>query len=220
MLLRTLDLDESSLDETLAELESRSEAVTHGDRLYASAWLNSAAGRVVAEATEYLAANPLRPSAPREHVRTSARIEAADFDLVLARAAADGRLEEHPGGLAPAGYEIVLSAKQQAEIDRFMEAITAGGFSPPTEQLPAPGLLALLVAQERVVDTGAGVIFEAGVFREMQERVVAFARQNGQVTLAETRDLFGNSRKYAQAFLEALDNRKVTRRTGDLRTLR
>ncbi len=219
-LARLLELDEPTFAAATAELAASGTAESHGDRLYASAWLTSAAGRAVAEATEYLAANPLRPAAPREHVRTNARIEAVDFDLVVTRAVADGRLEERPAGLAPAGYEIVLSGTQQAEVDQFLAAITAGKYSPPTENLPAPGLLALLVAQERVVDTGAGVIFEAAVFREMQERVVAFAQQNGQVTLAETRDLFGNSRKYAQAFLEALDNRKVTRRTGDLRTLR
>ena len=217
---RLLDLDDDAFREALAELESRNEATTHGDRLYATSWLDSAVGRMVAEATDYLAANPLRPR-PLANMSGRAReSKSADFDLIIGRAIAEGRLEERLAGLAPAGYEIVLSEKQQTEVDQFMASITNGGFSPPTEKLPAPGLLALLVAQERVVDTGAGVIFESRVFAEMQTLVVTFAQQNGQVTLAETRDLLGNSRKYAQAFLEALDNRKVTRRTGDIRTLR
>jgi selenocysteine-specific elongation factor len=43
---------------------------------------------------------------------------------------------------------------------------------------------------------------------------------NGSISLAEVRDLFGTSRKYAQALLEHLDALKLTRRAGDLRTLR
>jgi selenocysteine-specific elongation factor len=40
------------------------------------------------------------------------------------------------------------------------------------------------------------------------------------ITLAQVRDLFGTSRKYAQAILEYLDETRVTRRVGDERVLR
>ena len=122
--------------------------------------------------------------------------------------------------MAPVGYEVTLSAKQRAQVDAFLAALEAGRYSPPTDALPEPGLLALLTGEGRVVDTGAGVVFSAAVFAEMEARVVSHIQTNGQVTLAEARDLFDTSRKYAQAFLEALDSKKVTRRTGDLRTLR
>jgi selenocysteine-specific elongation factor len=38
--------------------------------------------------------------------------------------------------------------------------------------------------------------------------------------LAEVRDLFGTSRKYAQAVLEEMDARRITRREGEGRVLR
>jgi selenocysteine-specific elongation factor len=81
-------------------------------------------------------------------------------------------------------------------------------------------LLAYLAESGRVVDTGAGVVFDAGVFDEMLERTRAHIARNGAITLAEVRDLFGTSRKYAQAFLEHLDALHITRRAGDLRSLR
>jgi selenocysteine-specific elongation factor len=40
---------------------------------------------------------------------------------------------------------------------------------------------------------------------------------NGKITLAEVRDMFQTSRKYAQALMEHLDAEKVTRRVGDER---
>ena len=41
----------------------------------------------------------------------------------------------------------------------------------------------------------------------------------GKVSLGEVRDMFKTSRKYAQALLEYLDSKKITRRVGDERVL-
>jgi selenocysteine-specific elongation factor len=38
--------------------------------------------------------------------------------------------------------------------------------------------------------------------------------------VAQVRDMFGTSRKYALALMEHLDDRRVTRRVGDERVLR
>jgi selenocysteine-specific elongation factor len=54
----------------------------------------------------------------------------------------------------------------------------------------------------------------------MVERVTEHVRARGSITLAQTRDMFGTTRKYAQALLEHLDREKVTRRVGDERVLR
>jgi selenocysteine-specific elongation factor len=42
-----------------------------------------------------------------------------------------------------------------------------------------------------------------------------FIEEQGTMTLAQFRDHFGTSRKYAQAALEHLDRLKYTRRVGD-----
>jgi acetylornithine deacetylase/succinyl-diaminopimelate desuccinylase-like protein len=46
-----------------------------------------------------------------------------------------------------------------------------------------------------------------------------YLRQNGRINAAQLRDLLGTSRKYAISLLEHLDQRKITRRTGDDREL-
>ncbi len=45
-------------------------------------------------------------------------------------------------------------------------------------------------------------------------------QQNGQISLAEVRDLFKTSRRYVQALLEHLDRTGVTVRSGDFRKLK
>jgi selenocysteine-specific elongation factor len=54
----------------------------------------------------------------------------------------------------------------------------------------------------------------------MVDGITAHLRTHGAVTLAEVRDLFQTSRKYAQAVLEAMDAQRITRREGDARVLR
>jgi selenocysteine-specific elongation factor len=54
----------------------------------------------------------------------------------------------------------------------------------------------------------------------MVTRITALLREKGTITLAEVRDMFGTSRRYAQALLEQLDAERVTKRVGDERVLR
>ena len=63
-------------------------------------------------------------------------------------------------------------------------------------------------------------MFEAASFDEMNAKVRTHIEQHGAITLAQTRDLIGTSRKYAQALLEHLDRLRITRRVGDERVLR
>ena len=63
------------------------------------------------------------------------------------------------------------------------------------------------------------VVFSALVYNEMVAKIVDHLKVKGKVSLAEVRDMFQTSRKYAQALLEHLDGEKITRRVGDERVL-
>lgn len=64
------------------------------------------------------------------------------------------------------------------------------------------------------------VIFLSETLDDMRDRIVAFLRENERMTVAQVRDLFGASRKYALALMTYLDEKRVTRRVGDERVLR
>ena len=189
-------------------------------RVLAVAWLTAAVRRTVDATTEFLKANALRAAAPREHVRSTVKLDGPSFDLVLRAAVGQGLLAESTQlGLAVPGYVVTLPPRLDAEITVFRAALRAGGYSPPTEGLPVPAVLAYLVERDLVVDTGKGVVYDRDVFSEMTERVVAWIDANGPIGLAAARDLLGTTRKYAQPFLEQLDALKVTRRVGETRVV-
>jgi selenocysteine-specific elongation factor len=113
-----------------------------------------------------------------------------------------------------------LTAQQQRAIEDFIAALRAKPFSPPTDLVIDGELLDYLGEQGLVVPIGSGVVFAPEAFSEMVGRVVDHLNLNGSITLAQVRDMFGTTRKYAQALLEHLDGKKMTRRVGDERVLR
>ena len=138
------------------------------------------------------------------------------------------KLHQFPGYLAQWGrvirldvpdHEPRLSPEQRQKAAAFLEALAAGRYSPPTDNLPGPELLAYLEERGQVVRAGE-VVFAAEAYREMVERIVAHLREKGTITLAQVRDMLGTSRKYAQALLAHMDEQQITRRLGDERVLR
>ena len=115
------------------------------------------------------------------------------------------------GRVRPAGGEDPLADHP------FVKAAEAAPFAPPAPGDVAGDELRLLVRQGRLVESG-GIHFAAAAIEEAA-RVVArlLADQPEGVTVAEVRDAWGTTRKYALALLARLDSTGVTRRRGDLR---
>jgi selenocysteine-specific elongation factor len=77
-----------------------------------------------------------------------------------------------------------------------------------------------LLENGTLVRLSADVVFLHETVVEMQVRVTAHLQREGSITVAQVRDLFNTSRKYALALMEYLDEQRVTRRVGDARVLR
>ncbi|UCH42493.1 MAG: SelB C-terminal domain-containing protein, partial [Dehalococcoidales bacterium] len=116
-------------------------------------------------------------------------------------------------------HQVTLTQAQQEEVAAFLKSINQNPYAPPGDRIPGPDLLNWLIEQQQVVKVSDDVVFSAAAYGEMVAGIKKHIQDNGQVTLAEVRDLFQTSRKYAQALMEYLDARKVTRRVGDQRVL-
>ena len=99
----------------------------------------------------------------------------------------------------------------------FVKAAGSAPFAPPAPGDVPNDELSLLVRQGRLVES-SGIHFAATAIDEAA-RVVArlLADQPEGVTVAEARDAWGTTRKYALALLARLDSTGVTRRRDDLR---
>ena len=137
--------------------------------------------------------------------------------LILDRLFADKLLIDEGMVLRLPEFQVKLSAVQQAKINTFLKALTEHPYAPPTELIPETDLLNLLIARKQAVKLSEGVVVSTKAYSEMVGKILTHLTAYGKITLAEVRDMFQTSRKYAQALMEHLDGEKVTRRVGDER---
>ncbi len=81
-------------------------------------------------------------------------------------------------------------------------------------------IVSALVSQGTLVRLSEDVLLLHETYDQMVERIQQHIRENSSITVAQVRDLFGTSRKYALALMEYLDQQRITRRVGDERMLR
>jgi selenocysteine-specific elongation factor len=137
---------------------------------------------------------------------------------------ASGLLVEDDLTLRLPTHEVRLSEEQDRRVDALLRRFAASPYAPPSvtecEEALGTELLTSLIEQGRLVKVGTDVAFLRETYSEMVDRITAYLKEHGSITVAQVRDMFGASRKYALALMEHLDERKVTRRVGDERVLR
>jgi selenocysteine-specific elongation factor len=161
---------------------------------------------------------PMRPGIPKGELSSKLKLSASS--PALQKFFEDGILVESGSAVHLPSHCVQVSHEQQEKMSKFLSALKANPYSPPGDIALEPDLLNLLIEQQQVVKVSEGVIFASDAYNEMVSKVIDYAKTKGKVTLAEVRDLLGTSRKYAQALLEYMDEKKITRRVGDERILR
>jgi len=220
-------LPESVARQTIEELVEGGDVVllrmdnslTPTTLLVRSDTLESLAASLVELLRSYHERYPLRRGMPREEARSRLSLSPRAFDEMVAVLAKRGTVVEEADVLRYPPHSIRFTDEQQARIDRYLRALQAQPYSPPS---PAEfdleqEVVAALVDTGMIVRVDEGILFARETFDRIQREVLELIDRQGSLTLAQFRDHFGTSRKYAQAVLEYLDQRRVTRRLGDTR---
>jgi selenocysteine-specific elongation factor len=207
-------------------------------------WHNLAS-RMADTLDEYHAQYPFRPGMPREELKSrlrnadAARARSAGagsaqgredrwstrlFNELVARGVAEDVLQERGEYLCRPYFRIAFTPEQQMRVDDLLAAFRRQPFTPPSvaesTATAGPDIISALLYQGALVRLNEDVLLSMEAYEEMTSRIVAFIQQHGSMTVAQVRDEFNTSRKYALAMMEHLDERKVTRRVGDERILR
>jgi selenocysteine-specific elongation factor len=173
---------------------------------------------------EYHGRYPLRRGMPREELKSRVNLPTRAFNGVVDHGIAQGGLVEDRGALKLAGHEVRLSREQQRKVDDLLSTFARSPYATPSvadcEAAVGSELLNVLLEEERLVRMSDSVVFLADTYQEMVRRVVDHLKAEGSITVAQVRDMFQASRKYALALMEHLDEQRITKRVGDERVLR
>ena len=77
-----------------------------------------------------------------------------------------------------------------------------------------------LIESGRLTRLSNEVILLADTYNQFVDWLKDYLGKNETVNVAEVRDMFKTSRKYALALLEYTDEQRITRRVGDVQKLR
>jgi len=218
-------LDASVRDAAARELVESGRAVALADALLARESFEALATRVERTLAATHRRSPLRAGAPREEVRSSVSLPPKRFNALVERLAADGRIAERGSALALPWHVPTLTSAQESAWARARGALAREPLQPPSPaQLESEygldrELVAALAERGDLVRIGTEAVFLPDAVARFAETVVSELAQTRTITVARARDLTGSSRKHVLPLLGFLDDRGLTRRSGDDRIL-
>ncbi len=188
--------------------------------LMSDAGLGALAARAEATVEDYVKQFPLRAGLPREDLRSRVGLLQRAFTVLQQQLIDDGRLILNDRAFDLPDRRVELSQAQQSQVSTLLQRLKEQGVRPEADSQSDPELLEYLEAQHLIVQLKGGVNLDRSVYDGMVAETRALLEEQERATLADVRDRLGTSRKVAQAFLEHLDTKRITRRVGDARVLR
>jgi selenocysteine-specific elongation factor len=176
------------------------------------------------EVSRFHAAFPLRRGLQREELKSRLKLTSRQFNAVLRKWVDEGILQVTEQVIFLPLHEVTFTPQQKEAITALLSQFDRDPYSPPSvkesQQAVGEEVYNALLDQGRLVQVSPDVVFEKGAYERLVEGVKQHLITEKEITVAQFRDKFSTSRKYALAFLEHMDQSGVTVRTGDVRRLR
>jgi selenocysteine-specific elongation factor len=172
----------------------------------------------------YHASNPLKTGLPREELKSKLKLQPKIFNAIAAWWVAANQITESGSVVRRPNHEVKLTPQQQANVETLLSLFRRDPYNSPSFKdsaaLVSEDVLTVLIDRGDIVQVSPEVLFLRETYDKMLNALSEHLTANKTITVAQFRDLFNSSRKYALAFLEHLDSIGVTIRQGDERRLK
>ncbi|MGD0003735.1 MAG: selenocysteine-specific translation elongation factor [Anaerolineaceae bacterium] len=177
--------------------------------------------RALQEVEQFHRSNPLRGGMPKEELKSRLRMSPRLFTAAMRKWINDGLVKEQGAFIYRQGFEVRFSVQQQALVIQLLNKFALSPFSPPSikecQAEVGDEVYGALVDQGQLIPVSGEVVFRRQDYDALLQSVREHFIREHTLTVAQFRDRFNTSRRYALAFLEHLDTSGVTIREGDVR---
>jgi len=167
---------------------------------------------------------PLRRGIPREELKSKLKLLPRIFNTIINRVIAENSIKAHSAWLAKPEHEIKFNGSDQVKAKDLLRTFEKNPYATPNlkecQNEAGEEVVNALVELGELVAVSQDVLFRKKDYDVLVKKVGTAIETNGEITLAEARDVLNTTRKYAQALLEHLDTIGITVRTGDARRLK
>jgi selenocysteine-specific elongation factor len=214
----------TSIRDSIKSLKEKGILTQFEDVLIHSSALSSFQDAVKNFMNDFHKKNPLKPGMSKEELRANFKIDPRLFGNLMT-SLKDIVIEKELVRLS--SFRISLSQVDETVKTKILELLEKSGFQPPTKEELAESLkmdvkrfsdiLKLMAKEGSLVRISDSTHITASTYKMIIDNLKNFFSKKPEMTVAEFRDVFGTSRKYALPFLEYLDSNKITMRVGDVR---
>ncbi len=178
---------------------------------------------------ETIAKQQPRRSLPQQTLLTACReiAEGPVLQTIFEDLLRSKKLVRVGSNIGPADAQVKLTKKQNAARNQMLEAIEAAKLTPPNKkELSAltgqkvddvAALLNLCEEDALLIRVSDGFFYTPTSMEAARQKCADALKGSSGATLAEIRDAWGVTRKYAVPLCEWFDSNQITRRDGDVR---
>lgn len=191
------------------------------------------AARILTLLADFHQENPLQVGLSKEEIRSQlfAQLPAKLFVTTINGLLKAGEVAEEDSQLRLANHKVVFQADEQKVRAEMIAFYDQAGLTAPTVKelrgrfadLPPDfisEMLGVLVRDGKLAKVNEDLYFYTSHLADLQERLVDFIGQEGEIDAPRFKGLTGLTRKFSIPLLEYFDKQKVTIRIGDKRVLR
>lgn len=169
---------------------------------------------------------PLRKGILKEEVRSKIenKFKSKDFDILLGMFESDNIIKLKENIVSIYNFEMVFTDLQQKIKKELESKLIQSGFTPPSVlditkgDIKYKDVLDVLIG-DSIIKLDEDTVISKQYYDKARDMVINYIKENGEMTLAEFRDISGSSRKYSMIILEDFDKNKITKRVENKRVL-
>lgn len=214
----------SVINSTLIGLSSKGEVIQLDDLLLHVTSFRLLHNNIIRILADFHRKNPIKPGLPKEEARAHLDINPKLFNFILANSE---QVSVEKDLIRLKDFKVALTNSEEEFKSGIMALLNRNRFQPPMkeelcselkiDQKRMSDILNLMIKGGNVIRISESLYISNDAYENIILLLKTFFSGKKELTVAEFRDLLNTSRKYALPFLEYLDSKRITVRTGDVR---
>lgn len=222
-----VSLSKEKIEEILSQLKANGKIVEINNRIIHIDYFNFLEGKLMRILEKYHKSNPLKIGMLKQEAGTKvdSSFKAKDIDAFLALVVEDDRIKIINNLISLKEFEVKLSDEQKKMKSQLESKLDSMGYN---DISTIDDICDGNKAKKEVLDSMIGTevqllddeyIISTKLYEEAKGKMIDFIKKNGEMSLAEFRDMMDSSRKICMIILESFDKQKITKRVENKRVL-
>jgi selenocysteine-specific elongation factor len=176
--------------------------------------------------------NPLKDGMPTQELKSKFQYidDAKFFNILFTKLSKENLIVLDKNIVKLSTHKVALQVDQHEVKEKIKKIYQTSGLTPPffrtickdidIDKKNATDVLHMLINENSIIKTKDDLYFGAGEIKKLEQKLIAFLKENESITTPEFKDMTAVSRKFVIPLIEYFDSINLTIRVGDTRQLR